>query len=231
MNLNYVLSICLFTSIRFLIIKMKLSEDLQHKAHNTSPLSFEAFDYNQILNLSLYNLPKSRLETKLDFIKFSFLLLIIPESNIRATIDKSRITEPFWNAIRQLREFQYTFERFTDKDLLNIYKYISFFGVIKEYKLDYVCKSFFFLIENGIITNDTNLAEIGRFLYKYLKKITRKNANQSAIRGISNINLLYFYYKHDDSNSRERLNDNMFFEKLPNFEKSLSKMKLDSNNK
>lgn len=187
---------------------MKLSDHRDTSSNNLSVLSIQNDFYNESMSsLSIFNLPRIKVETKLDFIKFSFLLSIIPEENIRKSITKSRITEPFWSELRNIREFQDTFEFFSDKELLNVYKYITFFPVVKEYELELIAKAFIHLVENSEITPKTSLAEIGRIILKYMKKITRKNGNPEAFRKLQNLNLLYYFYHESEERKNERLSE------------------------
>lgn len=185
---------------------MKLSGEGDTLMSNTCFTSISVEDYNDTMeNLTLFNLPNSKLETKLEFIKFSFLMSIIPETNVRLTIDKSRITEPFWSAIRNLGEFRGTFDFFSDKEMLNMYKYITFFDVMKDYNTEFVTKALFLLSENGEITEKTSLAQIGRTLNKYMKKINRKNTDSKEFNKVNNINLLFYYFKQCEGILTERL--------------------------
>jgi hypothetical protein len=163
---------------------------------------------NDFSSLSLSNLPNLPLNSKFDFIEFSFLFMLLDDSTVRQRINCSRITEQFWKKIKCLDEFLNTFN-LGEKEMLKIYKYIQYFKTSK-YQKEMVLKSFFYLKENKIIDYKSSLADISKELQKILKKISRKNAKLSEdIKVIKCTNILYYYYEpwNKDSAIRLRLSE------------------------
>ena len=200
---------------------MRLSGlNLNNIGNNTS--KYNSNDHcNNYSSLSLSNLPNQPLNTKFEFIEFSFLFLLLEDSTVRQRINCSRITEQFWIKIKSLDEFLNTFNM-KENEMLKIYKYIQYFKTSK-YQKDIVVKTFFYLKENKIINDKSSLADISKELQKLLKKISRKNAKHSEdIEAIKSMNLFFYYFEpwNKDCFMRLRLGEKHSIEK-PNTESNI----------
>lgn len=142
-------------------------------------------------NLNLENLPNCQLNTKLQIISFCFLLLGVPEENSKPQISYSRITDKFWNKLRNLTHFHKTFDKFSDKELANTYKYIFYFPCSSKYSHIFLIKSYFSLFKRDLITDSTLMSQISRSISncianenndKFFKLVTLSDAKIQKIR-------------------------------------------------
>lgn len=121
--------------------------------------------------LSIENLPNKVIESKAELISFCFLLLGISEESCRKTIDCSKITEKFWREIKKLKDYEQSFNNFTEKDLNNTFKYIVYLPACQKFEINLVLKTYFRLLESNLIDNNQPIAEIGKTMLYWLIKI------------------------------------------------------------
>lgn len=165
--------------------------------------NFNIIDLNSsnilIKDLNLLNLP-GEVKDRKSLIKFCFLLLALDDSQVRTIIDYSRMTFVFWQQFVKLYGIGKLFEDkyYLDaKKLHDTCKYISLFSSFKSHK-ELAIKAFIYLTDSNfdndlLITSSTKLSYINSFLNKFLKALTRKNANKKMLNNLNQINLLHYF--------------------------------------
>lgn len=132
-----------------------------------------------INNLLIDNLPSKTVENREDLISFCFLLFGIPEENCRKKINCSRITEKFWKQIKGLKNFELTFNNFTERELNNTFKYIVYLPACQKFEINLVLKTYFHLKESKLIDSNLSIADIGKSMMYWLTKIKELARNDS----------------------------------------------------
>lgn len=130
-------------------------------------------------NLIIDNLPNKTVENREDLISFCFLLFGIPEENCRKEINCSRITEKFWKQIKTLNNFELTFNKFTERELNNTFKYIVYLPACQKFEINLVLKTYFHLKESKLIDSNLSIADIGKSMMYWLTKIKELARNDS----------------------------------------------------
>lgn len=171
---------------------MQRGPDSQHR--NTAEI-FSSIDV-----LKLHNLPTASLTEKWHVIKFCFLLIILPDEVVRQSINKSRITTSFWSDFRRLDGYLQTFNYFSDRELVNVYKYIYFYSAMRQFSSILVVKSFFYLEQQKAIYSELSLADIGKVILRFLKKLTRKNSKLLNISMLEEVTFLHYYIQYRPRN-------------------------------
>lgn len=160
---------------------MKLSRSGKLK-HARVSVNLNLGDGCSVINqLQLQNLPSMVLQTKQEQVRFCFLLLLLTDESVRKCINKSRITVQFWTKFRELHGFQQTFMHFSDKEMLNVFKYIYFYPAFKQFPSYLVVKSYFYLDSIESFPSEANLAGQGKKILKFLKNLTRKNSRTFSL--------------------------------------------------
>lgn len=173
----------------------------------------EKNDFDLIETLFIHNLPNKPLKNKLDLTTFCFLLSALSDNNVRSSVNLSRITTKFWEAIRKIPYFEKTFEYFSDKELTNTFKYVMYLPAIKRYSPLLVLKAYFSAKSKKIITQKTKLADISKALSFILKNKQytvnldkkKKKPSELAIDIASSLEkidiLKYFNFEKVDKNT------------------------------
>lgn len=166
---------------------------------NESKILFLDCDFDIIDKLELESLPSSTLIHRQELIRFCFLLLLLKEEQVRKVINKSRITIQFWTEFRTLHRFHSTFTHYSDKELINAYKYIYFYPVHKSFSTILIVKAYFYLDSINSFTSQISLAELGKEILNFLKKLTRKNSRLYTSSIFDDLNFMK-YYNNQSSN-------------------------------
>lgn len=179
----------------------------KHSLNEQTILSQDS-DWNTIKQYELQSLPSSTLTNKQDLIRFCFLLLLLQDDLVRKAINKSRITIQFWTEFRILEDFQKTFINFSDKELLNVFKYIYFFPVHKHFSPYLTVKAYLYLSSSNSLAWDLSLADLGKEIMIFLKKLTRKNSRLFNSNIFDEINLKQYYNQQHENTSLLKLYSN-----------------------
>lgn len=101
---------------------------------------------------------------KSDKIRFCLEIIMISDETFREILDFSRITRKFWSKIRGVAPFHAILRRTSDKEVLNLYKYILYSPIMKRFGCRLLLEAYY------SIPNKETILTLGRFqqyVYSY----------------------------------------------------------------